>query len=189
MQARQVGAQLRRQPALPLRTGLGAEQAPGGDARHVFHEEEHPPMHPRVTAQPERSRYLDPGLVDHLQHGELLFAAEAGRQRRQCVTAQDPAPVTGPGTTLDQQVEPPVFLDGTTAQALARGDEHPLGGGAFANEVDQLLVVVAGRDRIAGQRRRGGTAHGSMGPAFAGELATGPEQSLGQLSTIHLQAP
>ena len=78
MQARQVGAKLRRQLRPALGAGASAEQATGGDTRHVLHQEEHPPMHAHIAAQPQRARYFHTGLMNHLQHRELLFAVKAG---------------------------------------------------------------------------------------------------------------
>lgn len=78
MQARQVGAELRRQLRPALCAGAGAEQATGSDTRHILHQEEHPPMHAHIAAQPQRAWHFHAGLVNHLQHRELLLTAKAG---------------------------------------------------------------------------------------------------------------
>ncbi len=77
MQARQVGASCAASCARPW-CRASAEQATGGDTRHVLHQEEHPPMHAHIAAQPQRARYFHTGLMNHLQHRELLFAVKAG---------------------------------------------------------------------------------------------------------------
>ena len=35
-------------------------------------------MHAHIAAQPQRARYFHTGLMNHLQHLELLFAVKAG---------------------------------------------------------------------------------------------------------------
>ncbi|MCY1535296.1 hypothetical protein D9M68_706930 [compost metagenome] len=146
-------------------------------------------MDPRIAAQPKRSRHFHPGLVGHLQHGELLRAVEAGRQRGERIAAQHPAPGASPWAVLDQQFEQPVFLDGAAAQALAGFNDDPRCRGMLTNEIDQTLIVGHGRERIAGRTSRRGTAHGSMVPAFGFKLAGQPEQRLGQLCQNPPQTP